>query len=119
MKKHKIDKQSGKLISNPEEVVSILKKFFKNKDSLFDDALKWCSHLRTIMEQLKGRVRFVSSSVLFVFDETDTSKLRCRMIDFAHVEYSPPPGDDAGVAYGMGRLCEMLGQLKLEAMAYE
>lgn len=76
-----------------EDVVPSILKFFNGLGSssattLIDNYMQRLSLIQRVV--LGSNALFYSSSILFVYDQEDSSRWDCRMIDFVHSKIYPP-----------------------------
>jgi Inositol polyphosphate kinase len=90
---------------------SSMRCFFHDGASLHADVVKesLCK-LHTLREWMSAqrRLRFFSSSLLFVYDGEHPQEVRLRMIDFAHVFKIKDNGCDEGYLTGLNNLINIL-----------
>lgn len=107
----KIGKTVTKKISNEEDYLKSLKKFFHNGEKLRTDVVQHflglLDNVHKYMSQ-QSEFTFYSSSLLFVYDGSNNEPHgRLKMIDFAHVfEIEEEDGRDEGYIFGLEKMIE-------------
>lgn len=81
--------------------------------ALIDNYMQRLSLIRKVV--LGSNALFYSSSILFVYDQDDSSRWDCRMIDFVHSKLYPPEAGeiiDENYLEGLANLMEYFTRVR-------
>lgn len=101
-----------------DDLLPSMLKFFNGLDStsaamLIDNYMQRLSLIRKVV--LGSNALFYSSSILFVYDQDDSSRWDCRMIDFVHSKIYPPESGeiiDENYLEGLANLVEYFTRIR-------
>lgn len=101
-----------------DDLCPSLLNFFNGLDStnavtLIENYMRRLSLIRKVV--LGSNALFYSSSILFVYDQDDSSRWDCRMIDFVHSKIYPPESGqviDENYLEGLANLAEYFTRIR-------